>query len=71
MDGHYKTIVVLSNDEGFLITDTHLKTVKKVEGIEIKDICISGSDKSIILGTINDQFKISLWSLKKELDQID
>lgn len=63
--------MVLTNDNGFIITDAHLKTIRKVQGIEIKSIYMNGTHKSIILGTVNQQSQISLWNLTKELEKVD
>jgi hypothetical protein len=31
--GHFKTVVVLGSDRDFIVTDIHLKTIRKVEGM--------------------------------------
>lgn len=66
--GHFKTVLVLVHSSGFLVTDIHLKTLRKVEGIEVKDMYINGTQKSVILGTVNNQGQISLWNLTKVVE---
>ncbi len=68
--GHFKTLVVLSHGLGFVVTDSHLKTIEKVEGIEVKDIYLNGTSKHVILGTVNNQGQISLWNLTKQLEKV-
>lgn len=66
--GHFKTLVVLAHSNGFIVTDIHLKTLRRVEGIEVKDMHMNGTQKSVILGTLNSQGQISLWNLTKVVE---
>lgn len=68
--GHFKTLVILAHSTGFLVCDVNLRTVSKVDGVEVKDIHVNGTQKSVILGVVNGQGLISLWNLTKLLDGV-
>lgn len=68
--GHFKTLVVLANDFKFIVTDIHFKIMSAVEGLEIKELYINGTSKSIVLGTVSPQSQLTLWNLSKDLEKV-
>lgn len=52
------------------MTDTNLTIINKVEGVDVKDIYLNGTNKSVILGVINNNGQLSLWNLTKEMEKI-
>ena len=61
----YKPLIILGHEKGFTIADYHLKIVKEVSGVEVKDIVVTGTSKRVILGIITPQGQLLLWNLDK------
>lgn len=65
MPGHYRTIVIISNNDSFVIMDSNLKLLKKVEGIDCSQLLITGKNKNVILGVVGKNSRIILWNLSQ------
>lgn len=66
----FKPLVILAHETGFVIADRHLQVVKEVQGVQAKEILVTGTAKRVIIGTIASQGQLLLWSLEKELEKV-